>query len=103
MAANHILFNDQSSYGGLLRRGLQSLESGLDFLEDVKGAMQMMIDGDGSAAAHFGEVRDRFGFTSDAKAKEAWEELNSLIFKLTTNNSVTDVGNAIVQAFNKFR
>jgi len=62
-----------------------------------------MIDGDGSQVEHFEEVMTRYAFPSTTVAKSAWEELNSLAFKLNTNSSVTDVLAALNQAFAKFR
>ena len=103
MAVAHIYFNDQSQYGRLIRRALQMTEDGLDNLNDVLGVMGFMIDGDGSLAAHFSYATTKFGFGSDADTKAAYEELQSLAFKLNTNSSVTDVNAALLQAFNKFR
>lgn len=103
MTVSHILFNDQTTHGRLLRRALQQQEEGLQNLIDVLATMQLMIDGDGSDSAQFPYVTTRFGFTNDAGSKAAWDELNSLKYKLTTNNSVSDVNAALLQVFNKFR
>ena len=103
MAVAHIAFDDQTNHGRILRRSLQHLEDGLEELEDLIATIATMIDGDGSQAAHFTYVTTKFGFSSDANAKAAWDELNSLKFKLTTNASVTDMNAALLQAFNKFR
>jgi hypothetical protein len=103
MAVTHLTFNDQLPHGRLLRRGLSQLEEGLDNLNDTKASMALMIDGDGTQAAHFTYLTAKYGFSSDADAKAAWDELNSLLFKLNTNASVTDVAAAIAQVFNKFR
>ena len=102
-------FSDGLQHGQILRRALSNLELGREGLEDIVAAMALMIDGDGSNVSHFGEVTSRFGFVEQAgapsgtTAKAAFEELNSLLFKLTTNASVTDVLNAQTQAYNKFR
>ena len=103
MAVSHIAFDDQAKHGRLLRRALQQIEEGKDNLDDTIAAMALMIDGDGSQAAHFTYMTTKFGFASDAASKAAWEELNSLKFKLSTNDSVTDVAAALAQAFAKFR
>lgn len=103
MAATNIYFNDQTQYGRLLRRGLQQLEEGKDNLNDVIASMPHMIDGDGSDAAQFTEVTSRYGFASNAAAKAAWDELNSLMFKLNTDSSVDSINAAMNQAFAKLR
>lgn len=103
MASTNIHFDDQKHHGRLLRSALHMLEGGLDALNDAFASMTHMKDGDGSQAAHFTELTSRFGFTTDAKAKDAYDELNSLQAKLNTNASVTDVNAALLQAFSKFR
>lgn len=103
MAVNHISFNDQTQHGRVLRRGLQQLEEGLENVNDVLATMQTMIDGDGSSADHFTYLAEKYGFSSNAIAKAAWDELNSLAAKLNTNDSVSSVNAALLQAFNKFR
>jgi len=103
MAVNHIAFNDQTTHGRLLRRALQQQEEGLQNLNEVIATMALMIDGDGSDATHFAYATPKFGFTNDAAAKAAWDELNSLAGKLNTDGSVTFVNAAMKQAFNKFR
>jgi hypothetical protein len=103
MAVAHIDFNHGSPHGSLLHSGLSGLENALANLNEIKATMQLMIDGDGSQAAHFTYATDKFGFASDAVAKAAWDELNSVLFKLNTNSSVTDVNAALLQVFNKFR
>lgn len=103
MAVQHINFNDQTPHGRMLRRGLTQLEDGLDHLNDLKATMALMIDGDGSQAAHFTYVTGKFGFGTDANAKAAWDELNSLLAKLNTDAQVTFVNAALLQCFNKFR
>jgi tetrahydromethanopterin S-methyltransferase subunit H len=103
MAVQHLAFNADTQHGRLLRRGLTQLEDGLDQLNDLKGTMQLMIDGDGSQAAHFTYLTAKFGFGSNDDAKAAWDELNSLLFKLNTKSQVSDVNAALLQAFSKFR
>ncbi len=103
MAITHIHFNDGLPHGRLLRSALSSLERGHDDLNAIIASIQTMIDGDGTDAAHFDEVVTRFAFPSTAVAKAAWGELNSLRFKLNTNESVSDVLAAIQQAMSRFR
>ncbi len=87
----------------MLRRGLQQLEEGKDVLNDVLASMPHMIDGDGSNATQFSEVTSRYGFASNEAAKAAWDELNSMMFKLNTDASVSAVNAAMNQAFAKMR
>lgn len=104
MAVAHLNFISSTTHGRLLRESLDSFERGLDGLNDVVGAMQLMIDGDGSSASHFLTLAARFGFeNTGADAKAAWEELNSLLFKLNTDAQVSEVSAAIRQVLNKFR
>jgi hypothetical protein len=103
MAVAHINFNSGTQHGALLRSGLQRLEDAFHDLNELKSTMALMIDGDGSQAAHFPYMTQKFSFDNDAGAKAAWEELNSLLFKLNTDASVSSVNAALLQAFNKFR
>ena len=101
--ATNLFFNDQLPHGRLLRSGLLGLENGKASMNAVLGSMATMITGDGSSSAHFPEVTTRFGFTSDANSKAAWDELQSLMAKLNTDGSVTAVDAAMKQAANKMR
>lgn len=103
MAVAHINFNAGTPHGGLLKNGLSRLEDALNNLNELKATMQLMIDGDGSQTAHFPYMQEKFGFTDNAGAKAAWDELNSVLFKLNTNSSVDSVNAALLQVFNKFR
>ena len=102
MAVSHISLNDQTQHGRMLRSALNKLDDGLQELTDLLAIMATMVDGDGSSSTHFPYVTSKFGFASDSKSKEAFDELNSLKYKLSTNASVTDVNAAMLQAFHKF-
>lgn len=103
MAANHIHFNDQTQYGRLLRRTLQMSEEADDLLTDVRDLMIQMRDGDGSQDSHYTELTSRFGFASDAKARAAFEELDSAYSKTSGNGSVDNVRAARDQLYAKLR
>lgn len=103
MASNHIHFNDQTSYGRQLRRMLQLMKEGDDLMRDVRDVMIQMRDGDGSQDAHYAEVTTRFGFTSDAKARAAFEELDSAYSKTSGDGNVSNVRAARDQLFAKLR
>ena len=103
MAVSHVTFNDQLQHGRLMRRGLQLLEEGIETLNDLKAFLDQAKDGDGSQAAHFTYATAKMGTTSDSQTKALYDELASLLFKLNTDSSVTDVHAAMIQAFAKFR
>jgi len=103
MAFAHIHFNDQNQYGRKLRRMLQLMEEGDDLITDVRDMMIQMRDGDGSQDAHYAEVTSKLGFASDAKARAAFEELDSAYAKTSGNGSVSNVRAARDQLYAKMR
>jgi len=103
MAFTKIHFNDTLPHGRLLRVSLTDLENGCDGLNHIVAALALMVDGDGSLAAHFNELMTRLGTTDTAAAKALYDELQALRFKLNTDTSVTGVLAAINQAFAKLR
>lgn len=114
MAIAHLQFGSSTSAAQYLRAGLSSLESGRDTLIKSLAQMQTMLSGDGSSIAHFDEVVIRFAVAdwtagqevTDAHrtvAKGIFDELNSALFKLTTDASVSSVQAAILQLLNKTR
>ena len=103
MAITHIKHTG-GSHDALVRNALGNLEIGLQALKNLIATMALMLNGDGTAEAHFtAYVITAFGFTDAAGAKAAYDELNSLHAKLTTDAQVTNVHAALQQAFNKFR
>jgi hypothetical protein len=107
MAITYIYYNEQLPHGRLLRMTLNGLEQALEGLADLVGAsagvMPRMIDGDPGDPASFTEVKTRFGFMSITEAKAAYEELNAVFAKLSTNAPVDTVYEAILQAISKFK
>jgi tetrahydromethanopterin S-methyltransferase subunit H len=103
MAVTHIAFNDQLTHGRILRRGLNELQEGRELINEIIATMATMLNGDGTSSTHFDYFLPKFGFSSNADAKSAWDELNSLASKFNTDASVTNVQSALLQAFNKFR
>lgn len=103
MAVSHISYQQNTQHGAKLAGALVRLEDAFGDLNEIKNTMALMIDGDGSSATHFAYMQDKFGFVDNAGAKAAYEELASVLSKLNTNSSVTDVNAAILQVFNKFR
>lgn len=102
MAVSHITFNDQLQHGRQLRSSLNKLEEGLIELNDILAILARMIDGNGSDASHFIYMVAKLGFPDNDTAKAAYDELQSLAFKLNTDSSVADVNAALRQAFSKF-
>jgi hypothetical protein len=103
MAVAHIAYNHGSQHGAILHGALIQFENSFETINNLKETMTLMIDGDGSQAAHFTYMTDKFGFADDATAKAGYDELASVLFKLNTNSSVSDVNAAILQVLNKFR
>lgn len=103
MAVTHISYNHGTPHGQMLDNSLRQFEHGLNGLVSLKASMATMIDGDGSNVSHFTYMADKFGFVDTTAAKAAWDELNSSLFKLTTNSSVSDVNAAILQLQAKLR
>lgn len=103
MAVGHIGFNPASSHGGPLKDAITSFNDGLDQLNELFATMTQMKDGDGSQASHFDYAVAKFGFTDNVAAKAAYDELNSVLAKLNTDASVSNVNAAINQMIAKFR
>lgn len=103
MTVAHILFNDNTQYGKLLRSPLNKMEEAISEFIEIKGTMQLMLDGNGSDDSHYSYMQEKFGFLDNASAHSAWNELNSVLYKLTTNETTDHVYDALLQVFNKFR
>jgi len=101
--AAHIHFDDQTAYGRKLRRLLNLMEESDDLFTDVRDVMIQMRESDGSQDTHYAEVTTRFGFASNAKAKAAFEELDSAYSKTSGNGSVSNVRAARDQLYAKLR
>jgi hypothetical protein len=103
MAISHIYFNDTLPYGRRLRSMLATNEDADDQLADLISLMTQMRDSDGSQDVHYAEITSRFGFATDAKARAAYDELQSAYSKTSGNGSVSDVRAARDQMFAKLR
>jgi hypothetical protein len=102
MAVNHILFSTSTQFGAALSSAVKRFETSFGNLNELHATLALMIDGDGSDAAHFAYMATALGSTN-AAAKAAYDELSSFLFKLNTNASVTDVNAALRQVANKLR
>lgn len=104
MAFDFVYFNDQTPFGRMLRRFLSQAKESDDAFTDVRDVIIKMCDGgDTSNEANFTEVTSRFGFISNAKAKAAFDELDSAYNKTSGNGSVSNVRAARDQLFAKLR
>lgn len=116
MAFNHISFNANTHHGRMLRQMLDLMEQGDDMMVDVRDAMIQMRDGDGSQNVHYDQVTRKFGFgdydvtvggvptdAQNAKARAAFEELDSAFSKTSGNGNVSNVRAARDQLFAKLR
>lgn len=103
MAVTHISFaQNDGGAGTRLRAMLDKIKAGRQALIDELAIMATMVNGDGTQSSHFPVVTAAYGFGTDANAKAAWDELQSLAGKLTTDGSVSSVNAAQLQAFAKF-
>lgn len=103
MAANHIKFNDQSNLGRNLKRGLDMLLESKELLTNTLAAMVQMIDNGGAATDDFDLMATEGGYsagdyaTANAAAQASYNELASVLAKLNTDGSVSNVDAAIKQ------
>ena len=114
--ANHIHFDAGTQYGAKLRQMLHVNEQADDVIADVRDMMVQMLDGDGSQNVHYAEITKRFGFgdydvstggaptdAQNAKARAAFQEIDSAYSKTSGNGSVSNVRAARDQLFAKLR
>lgn len=103
MADNHYSFSRSGGAGFRLGRAHEALDNALQWLVAERDAMTQMLDGDGSQDAHYAGVKDSYGFATDAEAKAAFLELDSVVAKLTSNASQSSVFDAVKQFLSRFR
>jgi hypothetical protein len=115
MAFNHLLFDETSQYGRMLRAFLRKAEDSDDDFTDVRDVIIQMTDGDGSQNIHFAEVVKRFRFAGydptqgdptdaqNAVARAAFLELDAAYSKTSGNGTVSNVRAARDQLFAKLR
>lgn len=83
-------------------RALSLIKEGVQLLASQRAIeIQRRGDTDGSSDSHYAALATAGSFqagnfaTANEAARKAFEKLDDLYFKLTTNGSVTDVSNAI--------
>lgn len=105
MAVGHIQFNRSSRRGLLILEALTHLDLGLRGLQDQLATLDLMIEssnGGSSNVDNYTFMKDELGSPDNAEAKKAFDEINALLGKLTTDAEVTFVNAALLQAFHKF-
>ena len=96
MAFSHIAINRGSALGGELYSAINSLQAALAKLNELTSAMPAMVDG-----SDYTHLETQFGFDG-GKGQTAKAELESMLAKLNTNDSVSNVNAAMAQVFNYF-
>ena len=99
----HYYFDDQTQYGRMLRRMLNQMEESDDGLRDVRQVMINMRANAGQDDADYAEVTARFKFVSDAEAHAAFNEIDSVFLKMTTDAPVGEVVTSRVNLYDKLR
>ena len=107
MAADIILFETVNGQPkGPLREAIEAAKMAREARERMKRARDAMIrfrDGNGSLASHYDQLQTAVNFQAgdyadaNTAAKASFDELDSLVAKLTTNASVSDVLTALDQ------
>lgn len=82
-----------------LKRVITTNQDGDRFFDELMAMMTQMLDGDGSADAHFATIQVRFGFDSVAVARAAYNELSSAYSKTRGNDAVDHVRDARQQLY----
>jgi hypothetical protein len=104
MAAGIILFDEQTEPMRKVVRGLGLVQEGKQVLIDALAIMEQYRDGDGSSAAHYDLLAVAGTFASgdyasaNAAAKASYDEVASVLGKINTDGSVSNVSAAIAQA-----
>lgn len=98
MAVGHVTFSRNTAHGFILGKAFEDLQNALNGLAAIRSVMVQMADGTDYAYAV-----TKFGFPDEMTAEAAFNELDSLYAKLTTDAQVTNVKAAIDQALARFR
>lgn len=101
MALTHVGFSRGTPAGGRLDNLLNHLRAFMDSMPHELATMAKMVNGDGSLAAHFTYMTDKYGFDNDAAAKAAFDELNAAWAKVAGDTSQTNVNAALKQVVDR--
>lgn len=94
MAVNHITYNDQLQHGRQLRSAMNKIHEGRDELAELVEIVAQMKDG--STVTSY--IQGKFGTTDLSGAEALVAEIESLNFKLNTDDSQSNLNAAITQA-----
>ena len=103
MSGTHYPFNRSLPAGFRLGRAHEELDASVQVLVDERDTMVQMRVGTGLLDSDYAGVKAAYGFTTDADAKNAFLELDSLLAKINTDNAVTTVKTAIGQFLARLR
>ena len=101
----HYGFNRNIPAGFRLGRAHESLDNAMQWLVAERDAMVQMRDGADcpSDSLCYAAVTTAYGFSSNAEARGAFLELDSVLGKLTVDSSVSNVNAAIKQFLSRLR
>lgn len=104
-AETHYGFSRNTPAGFRLGRAHEGLDLAMTGLVAERDAMVQMRDGADcpSDAACYAAVTTAYGFSSNAEARGAFLELDSLVAKLTSDGSQSSVNAAIKQFLSRLR
>lgn len=97
MANTSIQFDRANQFGQEIRAYLTAIRKVNDDGPKIIEAIVHMVDGDGSAAAHFAPLVTLGIYPTNEMAQASYNELASVNAKLTTDGSVTAVDAAMKQ------
>ena len=102
-ADTHYGFNRNIPAGFRLGRAHEALDNAMVYIAAEQAAMAAMIDGDGTMDAHYAPIKTAYGFGTDAEARAAYTETQSVWGKLSVDSSVSSVNAAIKQWLARLR
>lgn len=103
MAANYIELDRTTEVGRKLSRYATMLREAVDGLAQTRDSILQMRDGDGTSAADYDLLATEGGYVANdyadanAAAKASFDELDSLLSKVNTDDSVSFTRAAIDQ------
>lgn len=103
MAANYIKNDRSKIVPQLAAAGMQRIRDGVEMLVHARDIFLQQRDGDGSQASHYDFAATEGGFQAgdyadaNAACKASFDEIDSLLAKVNTDNAVSNVKAAIYQ------
>lgn len=97
MAATNIDFDRSNQFGQEIKAYLNAIRKVNQDGPNILATIVHMVDGDGTAEAHFAELVANGIYPTNADAMASYNELVSINLKMTTDASVTSVDAAMKQ------